>query len=1119
MPDDPHWYKDAVIYQLHVRAFHDSDGDGTGDFRGLAQRLDYLQDLGVTALWLQPFYPSPRRDDGYDISDYRGVHPAYGTLRDFRAFLQEAHRLGMRVVTELVINHTSDQHPWFQASRRAPRGSVRRDYYVWTDDPGRYGDTRIIFKDSETSNWAWDPLAREYYWHRFYSHQPDLNFDNPAVQREVFKVLSFWLKMGVDGLRLDAVPYLYEREGTSCENLPETHTFLRTLRRFVDERFANRMLLAEANQWPEDAVAYFGGGDQCHMAFHFPLMPRMYVALSTENRFPIVDILEQTPSIPENCQWALFLRNHDELTLEMVTDEERDYMYRAYARDPRTRINMGIRRRLAPLLGNDRRRIELLNALLFSMPGTPIIYYGDEIGMGDNVFLGDRNGVRTPLQWSADRNAGFSRANPQRLDMPVIIDPEYHYEAVNIDVQHQNPQSLLWWMKRLIALRQRHQAFGRGTLEFLHPDNRHVLAYLRSYQDERILVVANLSRFAQFVQLDLRPLTGMVPLELFGRTSLPPIGDQPYFLTLGPHGFFWFLLQSPHPVEIQPDRTGSEPATIAWPREAENLFAERSLRTIESALAAYLPRCRWFGGKLRTITHTTVLDAFALHPQRTTNPQRTPLDASWMVVLQVEYTTGTSETYLVPLVLVGGERAAQSADQTGVIARLTRPEDPESLPAAVLVDGMTDDAFTTALLETVMRGRRMKGRAGRLVASFNRRGRSAIAPTEPPRGVPLATEQSNTSLIYGDQYVLKLYRRLEEGRSCELEMSTFLTQRAAFPHTPPLVGALEYETAGEPQTLAILHAYVRNEGNAWDYTLDHLNAYLEHALSRPDEGLVPVAPSDVLLAAVESELPDNVHGLIGRYLESAELLGQRTAEMHTALTSAVDDPSMAPTPFTSMDRRSLYQSMRSLAMNVFQVLRSVRPTLETAMVCAADDVLGLEGSILRRFRALLDTSPGGVSIRTHGDYHLGQVLHTGKDFVIIDFEGEPVRPLSQRRLKRSPLRDVAGMIRSFDYAGETVLRAALAHGLISAERLIPARGWVHAWREWVTVSFLSGYLTAAREGRFLPSTHQEIRLLLDVHLLEKAIYEVNYEINHRPDWLSIPLHGILRMFRAEGESP
>ncbi|MFW5968098.1 MAG: maltose alpha-D-glucosyltransferase, partial [Persicimonas sp.] len=618
LEQNPLWYKDAIIYELHVRAFHDSNGDGIGDFRGLTQKLDYLQDLGITAIWLLPFYPSPLRDDGYDIADYRQVHPDYGTLEDFKEFLDEAHARGLRVITELVVNHTSDQHPWFQRARRAEPGSPERDFYVWSDTPDKYSEARIIFQDFEHSNWAWDSVAQAYYWHRFYSHQPDLNFDNPQVRQAILDVLDYWLEMGVDGMRLDAVPYLFEREGTNCENLPETHAFLKDLRAHVDDNYDDRMLLAEANQWPEDAAAYFGDGDECHMNFHFPVMPRLYLALQQEDRFPIVDIMEQTPEIPDNAQWAIFLRNHDELTLEMVTDEERDFMYRAYAREARARVNLGIRRRLAPLLEKSRRRIELMNALLFALPGTPVIYYGDEIGMGDNIFLGDRNGVRTPMQWSGDRNAGFSRTNPQQLYLPVIIDPEYHYEAVNVEVQQSNPNSILWWTKRLLALRKRFKAFARGSTRFLRPDNRKVLVILREYEDEKLLVVANLSRFSQYCELDMSEFDGMVPVELFGRTLFPPIGDLPYFLTLGPHAVYWFSLE-----EHEEARQGwaiEEPAEpvhmhLEPVRRTSDLFAGKTRHRVEGALADFLRRQRWFRSKGAYIRDVDLRDIVRLQTE------------------------------------------------------------------------------------------------------------------------------------------------------------------------------------------------------------------------------------------------------------------------------------------------------------------------------------------------------------------------------------------------------------------------------------------------------------------------------------------------------------------------
>ncbi len=541
MASDNLWYKDAVFYELHVKAFYDSNADGFGDFRGLMEKLDYVQELGIDCVWILPFYPSPLRDDGYDIADYYGVHPDYGTLQDFKAFLKAAHRRNIKVMIDLVMNHTSDQHPWFQEARSDPK-SPRRNYYVWSDTDQKYLDARIIFIDTERSNWTWDPVAQQYYWHRFFSHQPDLNYDNPRVRRSMLKVIRHWLDMGVDGFRTDAVPYLFEREGTNCENLPETHAYLKEVRRFIDEHYPGRILLAEANQWPADVRPYFGDGDEFHMAFNFPLMPRIFMALRREDRRPIVDIISQLPPIPETCQWCLFLRNHDELTLEMVTDEERDYMYHEYAKDPRMKLNLGIRRRLAPLVDNGRRRIELLNSLLFTLPGSPIIYYGDEIGMGDNIYLGDRNGVRTPMQWTGDRNAGFSRADAARLYSPVIMDPVYGYQAINVEAQLRDPSSLLNWMKRLIRIRKRYPVFGRGAIEFLHPENHKVLAYIRR-DDQHVLVVNNLSRFVQPVELDLRHYAGWTPVEIFGETRFPPIGELPYFLTLGPHGFYWFRLE------------------------------------------------------------------------------------------------------------------------------------------------------------------------------------------------------------------------------------------------------------------------------------------------------------------------------------------------------------------------------------------------------------------------------------------------------------------------------------------------------------------------------------------------------------------------------------------------
>jgi maltose alpha-D-glucosyltransferase/alpha-amylase len=540
--DDRLWYKDAVFYEVYVRGFFDSDSDGNGDLRGLVDRLDYLRELEVDCLWLMPILASPLKDDGYDVADFRAIHPSLGTVDDLKALTEAAHARGIRIITDLVLNHTSDQHPWFQEARRNP-ASARRDFYVWSDTDQKYPGARVIFKDTEPSNWSWDTVARQYYWHRFYSHQPDLNYDNPAVRREMLDVMSYWLDKGIDGFRVDAVPYLFEREGSSCENLPETHEFCKDMRRFVDEHYPGTLLLAEANQWPHDLLPYFGDGDEFHMAFNFPLMPRMFMAIRREQSWPIIEIMDQMPAIPSTCQWALFLRNHDELTLEMVTDEDRDYMYMEYAKDPRARLNLGIRRRLAPLMDNDRRQVELLYGMLLSMPGSPVIYYGDEIGMGDNIFLGDRNGVRTPMQWSGDRNAGFSRADPSRLYQPVILDPVYNYQAINVESQLRSPPSFLQWLRRLNRVRKKYPVFGRGTIKFVPCENRRVVAYLREYQDQTILVVNNLSSFAQPAELDLRPFTGMVPVELIGNHPFPRIQDRGYFLSLAPYSFYWFRLE------------------------------------------------------------------------------------------------------------------------------------------------------------------------------------------------------------------------------------------------------------------------------------------------------------------------------------------------------------------------------------------------------------------------------------------------------------------------------------------------------------------------------------------------------------------------------------------------
>ncbi len=1078
----PLWYKDAVIYELHVRAFRDARGDGFGDFRGLTQKLDYLKDLGVTALWLLPFFPSPLRDDGYDTSDYLDVLPDYGTLADFREFLREAHGRDLRVITEMVVNHTSDQHPWFQKARRAKPGSRARDFYVWSDSAERFPDARIIFKDFERSNWTWDPVAKAHYWHRFYSHQPDLNYDNPEVHREIMRAMDFWFEMGVDGLRLDAVPYLYERDGTNCENLPETHEFLRKLRRHVDARYPDRMLLAEANQWPEDAVAYFGKGDECHMAFHFPLMPRLFMGLHQEDRFPILDILEQTPAIPENAQWAIFLRNHDELTLEMVTDEERDYMWRVYAREERARINLGIRRRLAPLLGNSRRRIELMNALLFSLPGTPVLYYGDEIGMGDNIHLGDRNSVRTPMQWSSDRNAGFSSANPQRLYLPVVIDPEYHYEALNVEAQQANTSSLLWWMKRLIALRKRHEAFSRGTIEFLRPANRRILAFTRTYRGERILVVANLSRYAQYAELEIPEGRGVTPVELFGGTEFPRITAKPYLLTLGPHAFFWFRLVDPAPITVAPS---AEEPPIEVAGDWDEVFDAPVRAALEQRLATYLPERPWFRGRARGIRVARILDLLNWRPNG--------FDAR-LAMVQCEFPEGGPETYVVPLAFVSAREAERfELKRPGMIVTRLRAGEKEGL----LYDPSSTTQFAVSLLKAMEDRRRIRGERGYLKvkiepAFHSVRGDGPLV-ARPPRD-----EVSKTSIVYGDRLFLTMSHLVDEGVSPEVELGRLLNESIPEGHVPPLAASFEYIVDSyAPRSLAVVHGYVKNEGNAWNYAVDGLGRYIDALMT----GEFTVADLEAGLGARDEELAASL-------IESARQLGVRTAELHLALSSDAANPALSPEPFTSHYQRSLFQTLRALTHRVFRLIENVRANLDAATRDSAERLLAREQEVIKRFQEIVGRRLTAQRIRHHGTLHLGHVLYTGRDFVIRNFEGDPDRPWSERRLKRSPIRDVASLIRSFHYAGYAALREEVAPGLVSAEHEALLRRRLRGLRDTVVRTYRDAYCEKAGVALFMPRSEEEFEFLARIFLLERALSELGAELQHRLDWVEVPLAGI-----------
>ena len=1089
MANDPLWYKDAIVYQLHVKAFLDANGDGMGDFAGLAQKLDYLCDLGVTTIWLLPFYPSPLRDDGYDIADYRDVNAAYGTVRDFRHFVREAHRRGLKVITELVINHTSDQHPWFQRARRARHGSNHRDYYVWSDSDRRYGGTRIIFCDTEKSNWTWDPEAKAYYWHRFFSHQPDLNFENPRVFVEITRIMRFWLDIGVDGLRLDAVPYLAEREGTNNENLPETHAVLRRLRQWLDDHYPDRMFLAEANQWPEDVRPYFGDGDECHMAFHFPLMPRIYMALAREDRYPITDIMRQTPDIPDNCQWAIFLRNHDELTLEMVTDRERDYLWQFYAAEVRARINLGIRRRLAPLLAGDRRKIELLNSLLMSMPGTPIVYYGDEIGMGDNIFLGDRNGVRTPMQWSFDRNGGFSRADPERLYLPPIMDSGYGYEAVNVEAQLRQPASLLNWMRRLIAARKLHSAMGRGELTFVYPRNRKILAYLRSDGEEAILCVANMSAAPQAAELDLAAFKGRAPVELLGRSAFPPIGDLPYFITLPGYGFYWFLLadeaEAPqwHEPHVQPL---PEFRTIVLARGWDSVADGANTALLQQGiLPDFLPNQRWFAAKGRRIERVALSDSVVL---------RGDGDDFLLMILDTFIEGGELQRYLLPLAIAW---ESLNDDPFARLLPFTLARARTGGRIGAIHDAVAGPGFARAVTANVRDNLTLPTRAGGQLA-FR-------ATTAFPEALPLADisverlgrEQSNTSLKVGEEIILKSLRRLSPGVHPEVEIGRFLTDIASYPNVPPTLGSVEYVDAnGVPTALVILQGFVRNQGDGWEFTLDHLDRVL---------GQLEFVPSSIDHDPVE---------LYGVYLPLAETLGRRIAELHQAFATPFDDPAFSPEPTGPDDIAEWVAAVRQQAettrealarvMNDASLSESVRAEVET-LLSRWNEIDVAAGKLQSRDVGDL------LKTRLHGDMHLGQVVVVRDDFYILDFEGEPLRSMQERRAKSSPLKDVAGMIRSFDYAASTALHRRPEVRPGGAEIL---RHTLAAWQQRVVDRFTEGYRTAVAGCPSVPVADEAFHAMLDLFLLEKVLYEIRYEATNRPDWLGIPIRGLTALLDA-----
>ena len=1071
---DELWYKDAIIYQLHVKAFADSNNDGIGDFAGLTDKLGYLQELGVTALWLLPFYPSPGRDDGYDISDYGTINPDFGTLKDFKRFIQEAKKRGLKVITELVINHTSDQHDWFKRARRSDPNSSARNWYVWSDTDQKYQGTRIIFTDTEKSNWTWDPEAGQFYWHRFFSHQPDLNFDNPRVVDTLIRVMKRWLDAGVDGFRLDAIPYLCERDGTNNENLPETHAIIKKLRAELDSHAKGKVLLAEANQWPEDVQEYFGSGDECQMAYHFPLMPRIYMALAQEDRFPIADILRQTPDIPANCQWALFLRNHDELTLEMVTDVERDYLWSTYANDPRARINLGIRRRLAPLMDNDRRKIELMNSLLLSFPGTPIIYYGDEIGMGDNIYLGDRNGVRTPMQWTSDRNGGFSRADPARLYAPLIMDPVYGYEAVNVEAQSRSLSSLLNATKRLIAVRKSTLAFGRGSMAFIRPANRSVLAYIRQYEGEVILCVANLSRSAQATELDLAAFRDRVPVEMLGRTRFPAIGELPYMIMLSPYGFYWFKLEDSKTSEPADSRAVPEFETLVVPLGSTWVSLARTRGVFErDVLPAHLARTRWYPDRSPSTIQPKLTSAIPFCDIGDNRP--------WLAFFETAR-DGATERYLLPLQIewVRFDRERYNPNALAAVRQGARE--------GTLLDVATDHIFIALLLRNLSQS--LTTEEGGLRLAFRPTARFPDGPIRPPERIRVLESDVCCIMAQADSdYVVRIYRRLETGIDPEAEIGRYLTDVAGFANTPPLLGSVELVEGNGNSAIANVHAFVEHQGDAWTVTSAYLDRFIDdhRVLGDRDDG---------------NDNDETIPYL--RYMAQA---GRRVAELHSALAGSPDMPDFAPEPIKPADVSDLVDDLGARADAAFETLAARRETIKDSDLPLVDRVLAQRPTLRGRLRALLPDSIDALSIRHHGDLHLGRLLIVKDDVFITGFGGEPSRTLNQRRSKAPAARDVAALIRSIDRSVVAAEARALKGGPDEQGRLAAA---LSLWREHSTAAFLSGYHDGLANRGLWPASRAAADVMLSFFLLEKALSELEYELAHRPDRLRAALAAVIR---------
>ena len=1085
------WFKDAIIYELHIKAFRDSNKDGIGDFGGLLEKLNYLEELGVTVIWLLPFYPSPQRDDGYDIADYYAINTDYGTIPEFKKFLKEAHKRGLKVITELVLNHTSDEHAWFRRAKKSSPGSVHRDYYVWSDTPDKYKNTRIIFTDYETSNWTWDPEAKAYFWHRFFNHQPDLNFDNPKVQQEVFRIIEFWLKMGVDGFRLDAIPYLFEAEGTNNENLPQTHEFLKRLRKFVDDHYEGKMLLAEANMWPEDSASYFGDGDECHMNYHFPLMPRMFMAVHMEDRYPLVEIIDQTPQIPENCQWATFLRNHDELTLEMVTDEERDYMYKVYTKDPLARINLGIRKRLAPLLDNDRRKIELMNILLFSLPGTPVIYYGDEIGMGDNHYLGDRDGVRTPMQWDPGRNAGFSEGNPQKLYLPVIIDPEYKYDSINVENQLANTNSLLWWMKKVIRMRKRYKSFGRGTIEFLDPANRKVLAFVRTYGDEKILVVVNLSRFAQGVELDLEPCKGHVPVEVFSRNKFPMIGSDSYFLSLSPYGYYWFEL-----VKKKELKEKVEPidfSVVVRANKWDELFGNKKLETLETRIfPAYITKRKWFSGNKKGIESVKIHDNFLIsYKEHNFN----------LLLLEVKYFEGLPELYLLPVSFASNklERHLFENHPKSVIGRAVI-----NLKEGIIYDPVYNEVFRRYLIDMLIKKKKIV--IGNTLIQFNSTHNFKQLIKEginTKNSKLLASEESHSVIVYGNKVVIKIYRHIHYSSLRDVEISAFLSETVKFKHVPHHYGRIDFiQSSSYPSTLGIAQEYVGGLGTAKDYLADGFQRYYERMTSVGPKGRLPKLKGSLSNPATFFDLSLDAQKILGgAYLEHVLLIGQRTAEMHKALAFAQDNEDFRYEEFSMHYQKSLLSGLKTLIRTINQEVDQSESIMSFKTWKEVKCITEYKHLLENTFRMIADHQINVQKIRIHGHYHLSRILFTENDFKIIGFEGDLAYSFHSKKVKKSAIRDLATMVYS-------IHRAAQVTSLNNQYDAKYAVRWFH----YISSFLVDSYYNHVKGEPFIPARKDDFDKLLEIFILERSLNELSKELTRRPEYTVIPVRMIKYIF-------